>query len=136
MFLQGILRNSNQNLLCCDPIDESCNKSHCEIRHTTDNTNFSDDDNKTCSTLTSPKTNKHVRFDDKISKKEFKPRKPVLSVLKLSNRQEKKLEKLQRNDSLNLPTMNFTRINPINSLKFQQIDYSDSSENEPSDNDD
>lgn len=127
MFLQGILRNSSRNISCSDSTDETC--------HTTDNTNTSNDDNKICSISNSPKTSKHVTFDDKISKKKYKPNKSVLSALKLSSHQEKKLEKLRHKDSFSLSTRTLTRINPTNSLEFQQIDYSDSSENDSSDSD-
>jgi hypothetical protein len=86
--------------------------------------------------LNSSKTNKRVTFSDKISKKKYKPSKRILNALKLSNLKKNNLEKSQRKDSLDLPTMKFRLINATNSATFQQIDYSDYSEDDFSDSDD
>ena len=44
---------------------------------------------------------KHVRFNNQVSRKTFKPGGPVSGMKKLSSNQQRKLKKRKRQDSLN-----------------------------------
>jgi len=94
------------------------------------------DGNNLCSTSNPSKPIKQVTFNDKISRKRYKPRKLFCDEIKLPSRQQQKLNKLQRRDSLSLHSIKSIDANCKTSLKIQEFDIGDSSEYESSGDED
>ena len=78
---------------------------------------------------------KQVRFKEKISKKRYPPSESIITGAKLSDRQQKFLEKIHRRDSLNLQSVPINTISSSNSSEFQESDCFESSEEDLMDGD-
>jgi hypothetical protein len=128
-------RNNHNNIQPSKPNVETC--------HTTNSKEKNDglmssnsDGNNLCSTSNPSKPIKQVTFNDKVSRKRYKPRKLFSDEIKLPSRQQQKLNKLQRRDSLSLHSIKSIDANCKTSLKIQEFDIGDSSEYESSDDED
>jgi len=79
---------------------------------------------------------KHVTFNEKISRKRYKPRNLAFDETKLSLRQQKILKKFQRNDSLKSRPRNSIDANFMGLSQLQELDHFESSEYESSGDED
>lgn len=89
----------------------------------------SGDSSSLCTTPGSSTSVKHVTFNNQVSRKTFKPGKPVAGMKKLSTNQQRKLKKRKRQDSLNsqssdqddLPTSDKLPDDYENPIEFEDI---------------
>jgi len=79
---------------------------------------------------------KHVTFNEKISRKRYKPRNLVFDETELSNRQRKIFKKFQRNDILKSHKRNSIDANCMDLSQLQELDHFESSEYESSGDED
>jgi hypothetical protein len=98
-------------------------------------------DNNTRRSISNGSTSdKRVSFSNNISTKKYKPSQPVSSITKLSRRQQKKLKKLHRNDSLDSHSISSTeencdRKNSIDLIQSDDLSFSAINQSESSDED-